>query len=143
MRTTGRKRCRKWATKGLHVGAYATFILCPVSAVIAKFPLWKEQGGLMASLGTGTLVIGVIVAFTLRNLLSEWIKERFGGFAWSQSQFWIGGTIVLMILNTIAGVISDLLTVWLAGTCGLLAGALMLQLEKKLEGKHDGTESDE
>lgn len=144
MRKTRREKSRKWAARGMHIGAYATFILCPISAVVAKFPLWKEQGGLMASLGVGSLVISVIVAFTLRNFFADWIRRRFGGFAWDQSKFWIGGTIVLLVLNMIGNIISDLLTVWLAGTCGMLVGTILLVLEKKVKvDDGQGTDEDE
>ena len=134
MKTTRRNR-NTWVSFVLKFLAYTAFIACPVSAVLFKFPLWKEEGGIFATLGVGTLLIGIIVLWTIRNFLADWVQRNLGGFAWSQSRFWVGGTVILLILNTIGSIVADLLTIWLAGCVGLLIGTVLLTIEKKVNKK--------
>ena len=125
---------RRWIARGLKVLAFTVNILFPAWAVMDKFPVWKEERGLLASLGVGALIIGVIVAWTARNALAAWVKRMLGDFAYAQSAFWLGGVVILLILNAVAGLVADLLTVWIAGTAGMLAGTAILWAAKRVSG---------
>ena len=119
--------------RSLKVFAYISYMAFPIYAIAGKFPMWREEGGIFASLGVGAMLIGVILAWTLRNALSAWTERVFGKFVWSQTKFWIGGTLILLVLNAIGNIISDLLTVWIWGCVGMGVGMLLSMIAKMLE----------
>ena len=133
-----------WIYRSLLVLAYVCYIAFPCYAVLTKYPFWKEEGGIFASLGIGAMLIGIIVAWTLRNALSVWVEKFMGKFVWSQSKFWIGGTIILLVLNTIGNIISDLLVIWIWGCVGMGVGMVLTIIAKKVKGvASDGEDSSE
>lgn len=148
--TSKAEKAKRWSARILKLLAYISFVAFPIWAVTEKFPLWVEKSGVAASLGVGGLLIGIILAWTLRNALAAWLQRVLGGFAWSQSKFWCGGTVILLILNAVGEVVADLLVVWIFGCIGMAVGTVLLLIANKLDkeqkekgGMTDGADSAE
>ena len=130
--TSKAEKAKRWSARGLRLLAYASFIIFPVGAVLEKFPVWVDKIGVGASLGFGGLLIGIILAWTLRNALGAWLQKLLGGFVWSQSKFWCGGTVILLILNAVGEIVADILVVWIAGCIGMAVGTVLLLIAGRL-----------
>lgn len=130
--TSKAEKAKRWTARCLRLLAYVSFLAFPVWAVLDKFPLWVDKSGAAAAIGAGGVLIGIILAWTLRNALAAWLQKLLGGFAWSQSKFWCGGTVILLILNAVGGIVADLLVVWIAGCIGMAVGTALLLIAGRL-----------
>lgn len=141
--TSNSDKYKKWIYRSLLVLAYVSYVFFPIYAVLQKYPFWKEEGGVFASLGIGAMLIGIILAWTARNALSVWVEKYLGKFVWSQSKFWVGGTIILLVLNTVGNIVSDLLTIWIWGCIGMGLGMILTMIAKYLKKgeTQDGTDT--
>ena len=129
------KTKRKLAIGTLRGGAYAATAVLPITVLAANFPMVVEKTNESVSLSVSTVLAGIILLVTLRAQLWTKIKEKLGINSIGILLAW-GVVYVLMLgIETIYPIVSEIEAVCLAGLAGAGCGQVMNTVAKNIEGK--------
>lgn len=126
---------RKLAIGTLRGGAYAATAALPITVLAANFPMVVEKTNESVSLSVSAVLAGIILLVTLRAQLWTKIKEKLGINSIGILLAW-GVVYVLMLgIETIYPIVSEIEAVCLAGLAGAGCGQVMNTVAKNIEGK--------
>ena len=126
---------RKLAIGTLRGGAYAATAALPITVLAANFPMVVEKTNESVSLSVSAVLAGIILLVTLRAQLWKKIKDKLGINSVGIPLAW-GVVYVLMLgIETIYPIVSEIEAVCLAGLAGAGCGQVMNSVAKNIEGK--------
>lgn len=135
MTTEKRNKILYWVFK---VGAVAISCIFPIWAVLEKFPLWETTYGTERSVGTGAIIILIVLVVIFRKTVFEFISEKFNIKHAPPMVVWLVLLIVSYVLIYIGDFLRDLTTVLWMGLLGCAVGtALTFVAETYFKSKED------
>ena len=117
----------------LWISSFLSMISFPVWAVSIKYPLWREQGHGGIAIGSGTIIITVIVFVCFKKYISAFAAEKLGliiSSGVSLVLLWSGLALSCAILAKATTVLDDLTTVFVWSAVGTLLGVVMQIIAK-------------
>lgn len=136
---------RKALVWALRVLAVLFTVGLPFAVIYSKFPLWRTQGGGYGALGTGAIILVIIVFVSFCKYITAWAAEKLGTLSAGVALvlLWSTAAIVCMVIASITTIVEDLATVFLFAAIGAAVGLLLGGIAKKINaGKEhsDGTD---
>ena len=130
---TKRTKRAKTVSAILWVASFLSMLSFPIWAVYLKFPLLREQGHGGLAIGSGTIIIMVIVFVCFKKYISAFAVEKLGliiSAGVSLLLLWSGLALACAILVKAATVLDDLTTVFIWSAVGTLFGVVMQIIAK-------------
>jgi hypothetical protein len=115
-------------TKAAITALYTLSVICffapVVWAIYDKFPLWRSQGGGILAIGSGALIIFVIIYMTFKKYITAFAAEKLGTISAGIALvfLWFGLSIALYAVASLATMLNDLSTVFMWAGIGATAG---------------------
>lgn len=104
----------------------------PIWAICERFPLWKEEHGALRSIGTGTILIIIVVLIIFRKSVFKYIVEKLRLRHAPPLAIWLTLLAVSYILIYIAEFMKDLNTVLWMGLVGCAIGTVLTFIAERL-----------
>jgi hypothetical protein len=110
---------------------YSLSVICffapVVWAIWDKFPLWRSQGGGGLAIGSGVVIIGVVLYMTFKRYITAFVAEKLGTLSAGIALvfLWYGIAIALYAVASLATMLNDLSTVFLWAGIGATAGVAL------------------
>lgn len=104
----------------------------PIWAICDRFPLWKEQHGTVRSIGTGAILIIIVVLIIFRKSVFKYITEKLRLRHAPPLAVWLALLIVSYILIYIAEFMKDLNVVLWMGLVGCAIGTVLTFIAERL-----------
>lgn len=104
----------------------------PIWAICERFPLWRNQHGTLRSIGTGTILIVIVVLIVFRKSVFKYIVERLRLRHAPPLAIWLTLLVVSYILIYIAEFMKDLNTVLWMGLLGCAIGTVLTFIAERL-----------
>lgn len=127
-----------WVIK---VASIVISCLFPVIAICDKFPIWTEKHGTGRSIGTGGILIAIVLLVIFRKTVFEFIKDRLKLHHAPPIVVWIVMLIIAYVLLGVSHFITDIILVFWMGFLGCGLGTLLTMVAEVCFGKE--TENDE
>lgn len=128
-----------WVLKVLSILISCAF---PVFAVVEHFPIWTETHGTVKSMGSGLIIILIVVAIIFRKAVFGFIKEKLKLTTAPPLAIWITCLIISYVLLYIESFIRDLTIVFWMGLIGCAIGTLITLIAEKCFGEKEKEEGD-
>jgi hypothetical protein len=96
----------------------------PIWAVCEKFPLWKSSYGTERSIGSGAIIILIVLLVIFRKTVFEFFAEKFNIRHAPPMVLWLVLLIISYVLLYIADFLRDLTTVLWMGLLGCAIGTV-------------------
>ena len=132
---------RKLAVGALRGGAYAATAALPIAVLAAKFPMVVEKTSESVSLSVSAVLAIIIMLVTLRAQVWSKIKEKLGINSIGILLVYGVGYVLMLGIETIYPIVSEIQTVCIAGLAGTAAGQAMSSAAKVIEEKSGMAES--
>lgn len=126
MTDTKRKRLY-WLFKILSIVAAAGL---PMYAIFDHFPIWSEQGAGRTSV-TAIILLGITMLVVFRRSVFNFIRDKFNLKYAPPITIWAVFLLGSYVMEYIAGVISDMNTVFWFGLIGAALGMLFTYISEK------------
>jgi hypothetical protein len=110
---------------------YTLSVICffapVVWAIWDKFPLWRSQGGGGLAIGSGVVIVCVVVYMTFKKYITAIAAEKLGTLSAGVALvlLWFGLAIALYAVASLATMLNDLSTVFLWAGIGATAGVAL------------------
>ncbi len=104
------------------IAAIVVAIAMPVWAIIEKFPIWINTQGTYRTAGASVCMILIVVFFTFRSTILSILKEKNWFKHAPPVAWWIGFTLVSIVLAELSKVMNDFKIIGIAGIIGCLIG---------------------
>lgn len=110
---------------------YSLSVICffapVVWAIWDKFPLWRSQGGGGLAIGSGVVIVGVVLYMTFKRYITAFVAEKLGTLSAGIALvfLWYGIAIALYAVASLATMLNDLSTVFLWAGIGATAGVAL------------------
>lgn len=117
----------KAAIAALYTLSVVCFFAPVVWAICDKFPLWRSQGGGGLSIGSGAVIVCVVVFMTFKKYITAFAAEKLGTISAGVALvfLWFGLSIALYAVARLATMLNDLSTVFLWAGIGATAGVAL------------------
>jgi hypothetical protein len=115
--------------------------LFPIIAICDKFPVWTEKHGTGRSIGTGGILIAIVLLVIFRKTVFDFIKERLKLNHAPPLVVWIVMLIIGYALLYVCKFLTDIILVFWMGFLGCGLGTLITMVAEVCFGKD--TENDE
>ena len=128
-------------TKACVVALYILSVFCffaPVAWIVAeKFPLWRTQGGGGLAIGSGVIIVGVVVFMTFKRYITAFVSEKLGtlGAGVTLIFIWFSLAFALSFIASLATMLNDLATVFLWAGFGAVGGVALQVWARRLSKK--------
>ena len=107
----------------------------PIWAIYERFPMWTESYGTGKSIGTGAILVIIVVLIIFRKSVFDYIVEKLKLRHAPPMVIWLGILVVSYILIYIAEFMRDLNTVLWMGLIGCAIGTLLTYIAEHRFGK--------
>ena len=107
----------------------------PIWAIYERFPMWTESYGPARSIGTGAILVIIVVLIIFRKSVFDYIVEKLKLKHAPPMVIWLGLLLVSYILIYIAEFMKDLNTVLWMGLIGCAIGTLLTYIAEHRFGK--------
>ena len=104
----------------------------PIWAICERFPLWRNQHGALRSIGTGTILIIIVVLIVFRKSVFKYIVERLRLRHAPPLAIWLTLLAVSYIFIYIAEFMRDLNAVLWMGLLGCAIGTVLTFIAERL-----------
>ena len=104
----------------------------PIWAICERFPLWRNQHGTLRSIGTGTILIVIVVLIVFRKSVFKYITEKLRLRHAPPLAIWLTLLVVSYILIYIAEFMKDLNAVLWMGLLGCAIGTVLTFIAERL-----------
>lgn len=125
----------------LKVASIVISCLFPVIAICDKFPVWTEKHGAGRSIGTGGLLIAIVLLVIFRKTVFDYLKDRLKLKHAPPLVVWIVMLIIGYALLYVCKFLTDIILVFWMGFLGCGLGTLITMVAEVCFGKE--TENDE
>lgn len=117
----------KAAIAALYTLSVICFFAPVVWAIWDKFPLWRSQGGGGLAIGSGVVIVGVVIYMTFKRYITAFAAEKLGTISAGIALvfLWFGLAIALYAVASLATMLNDLSTVFLWAGIGATAGVAL------------------
>lgn len=117
----------KAAITALYTLSVICFFAPVVWAIWDKFPLWRSQGGGGLAIGSGVVIIGVVLYMTFKRYITAFVAEKLGTLSAGIALvfLWYGIAIAMYAVASLATMLNDLSTVFLWAGIGATAGVAL------------------
>jgi hypothetical protein len=134
----------KAAIAALYTLSVICFFAPVVWAIYDKFPLWRSQGGGGLAIGSGVVIVCVVVYMTFKKYITAIAAEKLGTISAGVALvcLWFGLSIALYALASLATMLNDLSTVFLWAGIGATAGVSLQFWAKCLKKRIKEDETD-
>jgi hypothetical protein len=135
----------KAAVTALYTLSVICFFAPVVWAIYDKFPLWRAQGGGGLAIGSGVVIVCVVIFMTFKKYITAFAAEKLGTISAGIALvfLWFGLAIALYAVASLATMLNDLSTVFLWAGIGSTAGVALQcwarSLQKRI--KEDDTDA--
>lgn len=120
----------------LKVASIVISCLFPVIAICDKFPIWTEKYGTGRSIGTGGLLIAIVLLVIFRKTVFDYLKDRLKLKHAPPIVVWIVMLIIAYVLLGVSRFITDIILVFWMGLLGCGLGTILTMVaEICFEGK--------
>jgi hypothetical protein len=128
----------------LNILSFVVMLGLPLWIVTEKFPVQKSEGGILAALGFGGIVMGVIVFFTFKKYIVAYATDKLGAISAGVTLtfIWAALTAVCVALAKSATLLDNLTSVFLWSTIGAAAGVVLQTVAKILKERAKDGETD-
>jgi hypothetical protein len=128
----------------LNILSFVVMLGLPLWIVTEKFPVQKSEGGILAALGFGGIVMGVIVFFTFKKYIVAYATDKLGEISAGVTLtfIWAALTAVCVALAKSATLLDNLTSVFLWSTIGAAAGVVLQTVAKILKERAKDGETD-
>lgn len=132
-----RRSVSKAVAAGLNVLSFVVMLGLPLWIVTEKFPVQKSEGGILAALGFGGVVMGVIVFFTFKNYIVAYATEKLGAISAGVKNMFVlsAFTAVCVALEKSATLLGSLTSVFFWSALGSALGVLLQFIAKIIKEK--------
>jgi hypothetical protein len=123
-----RRKLFYWLFKALSV-----IVSCalPIWAICEKFPIWKEETGVLYSIGIGAILILIVAAIIFRKSVFKFIEDKLKLQHAPPITVWIGCLIASYILIYIGNFMMDLnIVIWM-GLIGCAIGNVLTLISNR------------
>lgn len=120
----------------------SVFVSCifPVIAICDKFPVWTESYGVGRSIGTGGLLIVIVLLVIFRRTVFDFLKERLKLKHAPPMVVWIIMLIVAYVLLYVCKFITDIILVFWMGFLGCGLGTILTLVAENCFVKENNTD---
>ena len=117
----------KAVVAALYTLAVICFFAPVVWAIWDKFPLWRSQGGGGLAIGSGVVIVCVVVYMTFKRYITAFASEKLGTISAGIALvfLWFGLAIALYAVASLATMLNDLSTVFLWAGIGATGGVAL------------------
>ena len=117
----------KAAIAALYTLSVICFFAPVVWAIWDKFPLWRSQGGGGLAIGSGVVIVCVVIYMTFKRYITAFAAEKLGTISAAIALvfLWFGISIALYAVAKLATMLNDLSTVFLWAGIGATAGVAL------------------
>ena len=126
---------RNIAYWGLKVASIFISCLFPVIAICDKFPVWTESYGVGRSIGTGGILIAIVLLVIFRKTVFDFIKERLKLNHTPPLVVWIVMLIIGYALLYVCKFLTDIILVFWMGLLGCGLGTILTMVAEICFGK--------
>lgn len=126
-----------WA---LRILAVAATVGLPFAVVYTKFPLWRAQGGSFGAVGTGAIILLIVIFVTFKRYILAWAAEKLGTLSAGVSLvlLWSTAAIICLAIAAITTIVQDLATVFIFAAIGAAIGVGLFSVAKMISGDEEG-----
>lgn len=134
------KNKRKALVWSLRVLAVAATVGLPFAVVCTKFPLWRTQGGRFGAVGTGAIILLIVIFVTFKRYIMAWAAEKLGALSAGVSLvlLWSTAAIICLAIAAITTIVQDLATVFIFAAVGAAIGVGLFSVAKMISGDEEG-----
>ena len=134
-----RRSVSKAVAAGLNILSFVVMLGLPLWIVTEKFPVQKSEGGILAALGFGGVVMGVIVFFTFKSYIVAYAAEKLGAIsAGVKNMFGLSAfTAVCVALEKSATLLGSLTSVFFWSALGSALGVLLQFIAKIIKERNN------
>ena len=104
----------------------------PIWAICDRFPIWKEEHGTVRSIGTGAILIIIVVLIIFRKSVFKYITEKLRLRHAPPLAVWLALLAVSYIFIYIAEFMKDLNVVLWMGLLGCAIGTVLTFIAERL-----------
>lgn len=132
-----KRKAIAWALRILAVAATVGF---PFAVVYTKFPLWRAQGGRFGAVGTGAIILLIVIFVTFKRYILAWAAEKLGTLSAGVSLvlLWSTAAIICLAIAAITTIVQDLATVFIFAAIGAAIGVGLFSVAKMISGDEEG-----
>lgn len=131
---------RKVVAWVLRILAVAATVGLPFAVVYTKFPLWRTQVGRFGAVGTGAIILLIVIFFTFKRYIMAWAAENLGALSAGVSLvlLWSTAAIICLAIAAITTIVQDLATVFIFAAVGAAIGVGLFSAAKMISGDEEG-----
>lgn len=131
---------RKVVAWVLRILAVAATVGLPFAVVYTKFPLWRTQGGRFGAVGTGAIILLIVIFVTFKRYIMAWAAEKLGTLSAGVSLvlLWSTAAIICLAIAAITTIVQDLATVFIFAAVGAAIGVGLFSVAKMIRGDEEG-----
>lgn len=107
----------------------------PIWAICERFPLWRSEHGTLRSIGTGTILIIIVVLIIFRKSVFKYIVEKLRLRHAPPLAIWLTLIVVSYIFIYIADFMRDLNVVLWMGLLGCAIGTVLTFIAERIFAK--------
>lgn len=139
-----RRSVSKAVAVALNILSFVVMLGLPLWIVTEKFPVQKSEGGILAALGFGGIVMGVIVFFTFKNYIVAYATEKLGAISAGVTLMfiWSAFTAVCIALAKSATLLDNLTSVFFWSAVGSAVGVVLQFIAKIIKEKPRNEETE-
>ena len=131
--TTTKRKVVYWVLKVASVIISCVF---PLIAICDKFPIWTENYGAGRSIGTGGILIAIVLLVIFRKTVFDYLKDKLKLKHAPPIVVWIVMLIIAYVLLGVSRFITDIILVFWMGLLGCGLGTILTMVaEICFEGK--------
>lgn len=115
------------------VASVLVSVALPILAVLEKYPLWKEEHGVIRSVGSGGIMIIVVVLVVFRRTVFDFIRDHLSLKHAPPITVWIVMICVTHLLVFIGEVMRDMSIVFWMGLLGCAIGTILTYISERFK----------
>lgn len=137
------EKAKKTLTRTLlKAGGIAASIGLPAWAILEKFPVWKAEQGTGKTIGIGAVMVLFVLLVTFRKTVWTFVQEKTGLKSAPPLMMWAVLFCVFLGLQSLIGILADLITICLAGIVGCAIGTGTTVVANILDGIQENAEGE-
>ena len=110
----------------------------PIWAIVEKFPLWTAEGGAGRSIGTGVIMIAIVLVIVFRRTVFDYIRDRIDLKHAPPILIWCVLIIISYSFIYISNALRDMNTVFWMGLIGCVIGNVFTYIAEHKFSAKDG-----
>ena len=119
------------------VASILVSVALPIWAVLEKYPLWKEEHGVIRSVGSGGIMIAVVVLIVFRRTVFDFIRDHLNLKHAPPITIWIVMLCASHVIMFIGEVMKDMSIVFWMGLLGCAIGTVLTYISERFKEKTD------